>query len=76
MHLQQQLKELEDNVAYARRDYNVMTETFPSNLVAAQFRSALSDMPTAIYSSPRGSGAGSGGGSSGGGFGGGGGGSW
>ncbi|HYQ48438.1 MAG TPA: DUF2207 domain-containing protein [Thermodesulfovibrionales bacterium] len=44
------------------------------------FHSAISDMSTAIYSAPRGSGAGSGGsfggGSSGGGFGGGGGGSW
>jgi len=44
------------------------------------FHSAVSDMSTAIYSAPRGSGAGSGGsfggGSSGGGFGGGGGGSW
>ena len=44
------------------------------------FHSAVSDMSTAVYSAPRGSGAGSsgsfGGGSSGGGFGGGGGGSW
>ena len=45
LQLQQQLKELEDNIEYARRyynavvrDYNIMTETFPSNLVAGQFR--------------------------------------
>lgn len=45
MHLQTQLKEIEDNVEYARRyynavvrDYNILTETFPSNLVAGQFR--------------------------------------
>jgi LemA protein len=45
MQLQSQLKELEDNIEYARRyynavvrDYNILTETFPSNLVAAQFR--------------------------------------
>jgi LemA protein len=45
MQLQQQLKELEDNIEYARRyynavvrDYNIMTETFPSNIVAGRFR--------------------------------------
>lgn len=45
MQLQQQLKELEDNIEYSRRyynavvrDYNIMTETFPSNIVAGQFR--------------------------------------
>jgi len=45
MQLQQQLKELEDNIEYARRyynavvrDYNILTETFPSNIVAGQFR--------------------------------------
>jgi len=45
MQLQSQIKELEDNIEYARRyynavvrDYNILTETFPSNLVAAQFR--------------------------------------
>lgn len=45
MQLQQQIKELEDNIEYARRyynavvrDYNIMTETFPSNIVASQFR--------------------------------------
>ncbi len=45
MQLQQQLKGLEDNIEYARRyynavvrDYNIMTETFPSNIVAGQFR--------------------------------------
>ncbi|MFZ2198581.1 MAG: LemA family protein [Thermodesulfovibrionales bacterium] len=43
--LQTQLKELEDNIEYARRyynavvrDYNIMTETFPSNMIATQFR--------------------------------------
>jgi len=43
--LQGQLKELEDNIEYARRyynavvrDYNIMTETFPSNIVAGQFK--------------------------------------
>ena len=45
MQLQQQLKEVEDNIEYARRyynavvrDYNIMTETFPSNIIAGQFR--------------------------------------
>lgn len=45
MQLQSQLKELEDNIEYARRyynavvrDYNIMTETFPSNIIASQFR--------------------------------------
>jgi len=45
LQLQQQLKELEDNIEYARRyynavvrDYNIMTETFPSNIIAGQFR--------------------------------------
>jgi LemA protein len=45
MQLQQQLKELEDNIEYSRRyynavvrDYNIMTETFPSNIIAGQFR--------------------------------------
>ena len=45
MQLQSQLKELEDNIEYARRyynavvrDYNILTETFPSNVIAAQFR--------------------------------------
>lgn len=45
MQLQSQLKELDDNIEYARRyynavvrDYNIVTETFPSNFVAAQFR--------------------------------------
>ena len=43
--LQTQLKELEDNIEYARRyynavvrDYNIMTETFPSNMIATQFK--------------------------------------
>jgi LemA protein len=45
MQLQQQLKELEDTIEYSRRyfnavvrDYNIMTETFPSNIVAGQFK--------------------------------------
>ncbi len=45
MQLQQQLKELEDNIEYSRRyynavvrDYNIMTETFPSNMIANQFK--------------------------------------
>lgn len=45
LQLQSQLKELEDNIEYARRyynavvrDYNIATETFPSNIVAGQFR--------------------------------------
>jgi LemA protein len=45
MQLQQQLKELEDNIEYSRRyfnavvrDYNIMTETFPSNIIASQFK--------------------------------------
>ena len=43
--LQTQLKELEDNIESARRyynavvrDYNILTRTFPSNIVASQFR--------------------------------------
>jgi len=42
--LQTQLQELENNIEYARRyynavvrDYNVMIESFPSNLIASQF---------------------------------------
>ena len=45
LQLQQQLKELEDNIEYSRRyfnavvrDYNIMTETFPSNIIAGQFK--------------------------------------
>ncbi|MBI5633569.1 MAG: LemA family protein [Nitrospirae bacterium] len=45
LQLQQQLKELEDNIEYSRRyfnavvrDYNIMTETFPSNIIASQFK--------------------------------------
>jgi LemA protein len=44
LQLQTQLKELEDNIEYARRyynavvrDYNIMTETFPSNIIATRF---------------------------------------
>lgn len=44
LQLQSQLKELEDGIEYARRyynavvrDYNILTETFPSNIVAARF---------------------------------------
>ncbi len=43
--LQSQLKDLEDQIEYARRyynavvrDYNTLIESFPSNLVASQFR--------------------------------------
>ena len=43
--LQTQLKELEDNIEYARRyynavvrDFNILTETFPSNMIANWFR--------------------------------------
>jgi LemA protein len=43
--LQTQLKELEDNIESARRyynavvrDYNILTQTFPSNIVASQFK--------------------------------------
>lgn len=50
MQLQQQLKDIEDNIEYARRyynavvrDYNIMTETFPSNIVAGQFRFETSE---------------------------------
>jgi LemA protein len=42
---QSQLTELENNIEYARRyynavvrDYNIMTETFPSNIIASQFK--------------------------------------
>jgi len=45
MQLQSQLKELEDNIEYARRyynavvrDFNILIESFPSNIVASQFR--------------------------------------
>ncbi len=45
--LQSQLTELENNIEYARRyynavvrDYNIMTETFPSNIIASQFKFA------------------------------------
>lgn len=44
MQLQTQLQELENNIEYARRyynavvrDYNVMIESFPSNIIASQF---------------------------------------
>lgn len=44
-HLQSQLSELENSIESARRyynavvrDYNILTETFPSNFVAGQFR--------------------------------------
>jgi len=50
MQLQQQLKELEDSIEYSRRyfnavvrDYNIMTETFPSNMIAGQFKFEKSD---------------------------------
>lgn len=42
--LQTQLKELEDNIEYSRRyynavvrDYNILIESFPSNIIASQF---------------------------------------
>lgn len=45
MQLQTQLKELEDNIEYARRyynavvrDFNVLIESFPSNIIASGFR--------------------------------------
>ena len=45
MQLQAQLKELEDNIEYARRyynavvrDLNILIESFPSNLIASSFR--------------------------------------
>ncbi len=45
MQLQAQLKELEDNIGYARRyynavvrDFNILIESFPSNIIASQFR--------------------------------------
>jgi len=44
MQLQSQLQELENNIEYARRyynavvrDYNITTESFPSNLIASSF---------------------------------------
>lgn len=44
LELQKQLVEIEDNIEYARRyynavvrDYNTMTEAFPSNLIASSF---------------------------------------
>ena len=44
MQLQNQLKELEDNIEYARRyynavvrDFNIIIESFPSNIVASTF---------------------------------------
>jgi len=44
LELQKQLVEIEDNIEYARRyynavvrDYNTMTEAFPSNIIAGQF---------------------------------------
>ncbi len=44
MQLQSQLKELEDNIEYARRyynavvrDFNIVIESFPSNIIASMF---------------------------------------
>ncbi|NWF75588.1 MAG: LemA family protein [Nitrospirae bacterium] len=44
MQLQSQLKELEDNIEYARRyynavvrDFNILIESFPSNIIASAF---------------------------------------
>jgi len=48
--LQAQLKEIEDGIEYARRyynavvrDYNIFTETFPSNIIASWFRFQTED---------------------------------
>lgn len=48
--LQSQLKEIEDAIEYARRyynavvrDYNILTETFPSNIIASWFRFQAED---------------------------------
>jgi LemA protein len=48
--LQAQLKEIEDGIEYARRyynavvrDYNILTETFPSNIIASWFRFTAED---------------------------------
>jgi LemA protein len=45
LQLQTQLKELEDGIEYSRRyynavvrDYNIMIESFPSNIIASQFK--------------------------------------
>lgn len=45
LQLQTQLKEIEDSIEYSRRyynavvrDYNIATETFPSNIIASQFK--------------------------------------
>jgi LemA protein len=44
LQLQSQLQELENNIEYARRyynsvvrDYNILIESFPSNIIASQF---------------------------------------
>ena len=44
LQLQSQLKELEDNIEYARRyynavvrDFNIVIESFPSNIIASMF---------------------------------------
>ncbi len=49
--LQSQLQELENNIEYARRyynavvrDYNVLIESFPSNLIASQFNFKQSEL--------------------------------
>ena len=49
--LQSQLQELENNIEYARRyynavvrDYNILVESFPSNLIASQFGFKLEDL--------------------------------
>ena len=51
MQLQSQLQELENNIEYARRyynavvrDYNILVESFPSNLVASQFGFKLEEL--------------------------------
>ena len=51
LQLQSQLQELENNIEYARRyynavvrDYNVLIESFPSNLIASQFNFKQADL--------------------------------
>jgi LemA protein len=51
LQLQSQLQELENNIEYSRRyynavvrDYNVLIESFPSNLIASQFNFKQADL--------------------------------
>lgn len=62
LQLQNQLKEIEDQIEYSRRyynavvrDYNTLTESFPSNLVAGQFgfeKAEFFEPPSAEESRP------------------------